>query len=212
MGYKNIWYRPNPINLKKFKKVNKIKNNTKILLNVGQFIPRKNQKFLIKIMKFLPDNFKLILCGPLVSRGNKKYRDLEYFKEIVDYIKSNKLTKKIILVPKYVNIIKYFKKTDIYLMPSYDEGLGNTLIESLASGIPVIANSSEPSFREIIKNNKNGFLLRMQPKIWSKYIIRNINMINSKKVWINSKKILEQSNEIKVDNNYIKIFKKLINK
>ena len=211
MGYKNIWYRPNPIRLDKFKKINNKKSKNKILLNVGQFIPRKNQNFLIKIIKFLPNNFKLILCGPLVSKGNKKSRDLEYFKNIKNYIKCNKLTKKIIVIPKYVNIIKYFKKTNIYLMPSYDEGLGNTLIESLASGIPVIANSSEHSFREIIKNNKNGFLVKMQAKLWAKSIIRNINTLSSKKVRSNSKNILEQSDEIKVDSNYIKIFKKLIN-
>ena len=211
MGYKNVWYRPNPIRLDKFKKINNKISKNKILLNVGQFIPRKNQNFLIKIIKFLPNNFKLILCGPLVSKGNKKRRDLEYFKNIKDYIKSNKLTQKIIVIPKYVNMIKYFKKTSIYLMPSSEEGLGNTLIESLASGIPVIANSSIPSFREIIKNNKNGFLVKMQAKLWAKSIIRNINTLSSKKVRSNSKDILEQSDEIKIDNNYIKIFKKLIN-
>ena len=210
MGYKNVWYRPNPINLNKFIKINKIKKTKKILLNVGQFIPRKNQKFLIKVIEFLPKNFKLILCGPLVSKGNKKERDLEYFNEMVYYIKSNKLTKRIIMIPKYVNVIKYLKKTDIYLMPSYDEGLGNTIIESLASGIPVIANSSEPSFREIIRNNKNGFLLKMQAKVWAKSIIKNIDTLNSKKVRTNSKNILEQSNEIRVDNNYIRIFEELV--
>ena len=95
-------------------------------------------------------------------------------------------------------------------MPSYDEGLGNTIIESLASGIPVIANSSEPSFREIIRNNKNGFLLKMQAKVWAKSIIKNIDTLNSKKVRTNSKNILEQSNEIRVDNNYIRIFEELV--
>jgi glycosyltransferase involved in cell wall biosynthesis len=95
-------------------------------------------------------------------------------------------------------------------MPSYNEGLGNTLIESLASGTPVMANLSEPSFREIIKKNKNGYLLKMDPELWAKSIIKNINKLNRKKVWINSKKILEQSDEAKIDENYIKVFNRLI--
>lgn len=95
-------------------------------------------------------------------------------------------------------------------MPSYNEGLGNTLIESLASGTPVMANLSEPSFREIIKTNKNGYLLKMDPELWAKSIIKNINKLNRKKVWINSKKILEQSDEAKIDENYIKVFNRLI--
>ena len=74
MGYKNIWYRPNPINIKSFKTIKKIKTNKKILLNIGQFIPRKNQKFLVKVMKYLPSKFHLILCGPLVKKGSKKER------------------------------------------------------------------------------------------------------------------------------------------
>ena len=97
-------------------------------------------------------------------------------------------------------------------MPSCNEGLGNTLIESLASGTPVMANSSEPSFREIIKKNKNGYLLKMDPELWAKSIIKNINKLNRKKVWLNSKKILEQSDEAKIDENYIKVFNQLINK
>ena len=97
-------------------------------------------------------------------------------------------------------------------MPSYNEGLGNTLIESLASGTPVMANLSEPSFREIIKKNKNGYLLKMDPELWAKSIIKNINKLNRKKVWLNSKKILEQSDEAKIDENYIKVFNQLINK
>lgn len=212
MGYKNIWYRPNPIDLNKFKSVNKIKNTSKILLNIGQFIPRKNQIFLIEMMKFLPKNFKLIICGPLVSSGNKRERDLKYFNQIIKFIKINNLKKRIIVIPRYVNVLKYFQKTNLYLMPSYNEGLGNTLIESLASGTPVMANLSEPSFREIIKKNKNGYLLKMDPELWAKSIIKNINKLNRKKVWINSKKILEQSSEAKIDDNYIKIFNQLTNK
>ena len=90
MGYKNIWYRPNPINLNKFLFIKKEKNKTKnkILLNVGQFMPRKNQKFLVQIMKFLPKNFKLILCGPLVSKGSKKDRDLNILMKLKTTLKN----------------------------------------------------------------------------------------------------------------------------
>ena len=210
MGYKNVWYRPNPINIKKFLLIQKNKTKNKILLNVGQFMPRKNQKFLVQMMKFMPKNFKLILCGPLVTKGSKKDRDFQYYREIKSYIKKNKLTKKITLIPKYVNILKYLKKTDMYLMPSYREGLGNTILESLASGIPVIANSSEPSFKEIIQNNKNGYLLEMKTEIWAKNIVKNVNILDAKKVRKNSQAIFKLSDQNKVDYGYLKIFKKLI--
>ena len=161
-------------------------------------------------MKYLPNNFKLLLCGPLILKGRKKTRDLKYFDEIKEHIKENNLKRKITLIPNYVEVVKYFKKADLYLMPSYEEGLGNTVIESLAAGIPVIANSHEPSFREIIKNNKNGFLKKMKPELWAKSIIKNINKLNAEKTRKYSKKIFELADEKRVDKFYIKIFKNLI--
>ena len=74
-----------------------------------------------------------------------------------------------------------------------------------------MANFSEPSFQELIKNNKNGFLVRMNPKEWAKKIVQKINKINSNKIRNNSKNILSQANEQKIIRKYFKIFKKLIN-
>ena len=66
-------------------------------------------------------------------------------------------------------------------MPSYNEGLGNTLIESLASGVSVIANISEPAFNEVLKN-QNGFLVKMNHKEWALSIKKNINKFSPKKL------------------------------
>ena len=51
-------------------------------------MPRKNQKFLVQIMKFLPKNFKLILCGPLVSKGSKKIEILNILMKLKTTLKN----------------------------------------------------------------------------------------------------------------------------
>jgi glycosyltransferase involved in cell wall biosynthesis len=50
------------------------------------------------------------------------------------------------------------KNTHIVCLPSYSEGLPRVLLEGAASGRPLIA-CDIPGCREVIKNNKNGFLI-----------------------------------------------------
>ncbi len=50
------------------------------------------------------------------------------------------------------------KETDILILPSIHEGLSSVILESLASGIPVVATSTG-GIPEIIKNGYNGILI-----------------------------------------------------
>ena len=51
----------------------------------------------------------------------------------------------------------YLKDADILVLPSFTEGLPMTLIESLCSGIPVIANDVG-AIKSLLHHNQNGFL------------------------------------------------------
>jgi glycosyltransferase involved in cell wall biosynthesis len=53
--------------------------------------------------------------------------------------------------------MELLKKADIFVLPSYFEGLPNALLEAMASGIPVIA-SNVGGIPDLIQNGKNGFL------------------------------------------------------
>lgn len=66
------------------------------------------------------------------------------------------------------NIIKYFGQVDeikqlllnthCVVLPSYHEGMSNVLLESAASGRPIIT-TDVPGCREIVENNVTGFLI-----------------------------------------------------
>ena len=205
----NVWYRPNPIDEEKFYYR---KNNNKdkiILLNINQFIPRKNQIFLIEVLKSLPSKYRLILAGPVTKKGNNKKRDQKYLNDIKKLILKYDLSERVDLIEKFVNPEEYFYKSDFYLMPSINEGLGTTFLESLACGIPVIANNSEVVFHEWIKDNINGKLITLNPSQWAQEI-KNFNYRDHDQKLKFSKNIINLVGTRRFDTKKIKLLKSLI--
>ncbi len=56
-------------------------------------------------------------------------------------------------------IIKMYQSADVYVLPSYREGLPLTLFEAMASGMPIVASPVNGIPYEI-KDKKNGFLVK----------------------------------------------------
>lgn len=83
--------------------------------------------------------------------------EIERVKEIVN---SNSLEKKV-FVPGWVNTeqkIEYLNKGSIYILPSYNEGLPISILEAMASSLPIIA-TNVGGIPEIVEDNKNGYLI-----------------------------------------------------
>jgi len=120
--------------------------NSEYLLFIGRKELRKNLITIIEafnLVKLKYPNLKLILAGiqgygyqDIIQSINKS----EYKKDILNLIKVNNSEKEILY--QYAKIILY---------PSYYEGFGFPILESLQKGIPVIA-SDIPSSREIGKS------------------------------------------------------------
>jgi len=49
--------------------------------------------------------------------------------------------------------------------------MGTPILESISSGIPVVANADEPSFREWIVDGENGYLCSLDAGNWAEAII-----------------------------------------
>lgn len=206
----NTWCRPNPVDLDRFspdpqakiflrKKHTPFNDGDVVLLMVAKFMPQKNQIFLVDVLAKLPHRFKLVLAGPLIKSGPLSMRDGEYYNNILDKIKYLGLTDRVIVVFNFVDTAEYLKMADIYLMPNIQEGLGTPLLESIACGIPVIANSNEPAFQDILGNSRVGFLVNMVVEQWVEKIIKisdGNNIITDSKIEILranfSSKIIDQ--------------------
>ena len=117
------------------------------IMCVGSYRPHKGTDYVLKTMALLADltNLRLILVGDNLNQ--------EPFNSL---IQNNPAKSLIIRTGFRKDAPQISKACDFTLLPSTrKEGLPRTILESLASGTPVIATDI-PGSMEIIKDNYNG--------------------------------------------------------
>ena len=215
---KNIWMRPNPVNEKKFytiDKSEKIKlrhkltaftNDDVVLMHIASFIKRKNHIFLLDVLKSLPRNYKLCLGGPVDSDEHE-----DNFEKVHDKINKLNLKERVYLKKGFCkNIDEFIKLSDIFLFPTWNEGLGTPILEAQACGVPVVANLMHGSTDYWIKDGIGGFLVeKFNEKIWAEKIISALS-ISDKILKENSLNILKIASENNIDLQYYKKMQSLL--
>jgi len=165
---KNIHYLPNAINFNLFFNSNKrqLIGSPIRLINVGSFVDKKNQLFLIDVVNILEKkgiDVRLTLCGDGINR----------FK-IESAILANNLNKIIVLPGKAQNVQDFYAQADIYVHSAVYETFGLVILEAMAAGLPVVTLDGGGN-RDIIEDGKNGFLMESQnPELFADRIIELI--------------------------------------
>jgi len=134
-GFKNkIFIIPNGRDLKAYRacRLAKITEKEKQLTFIGYLSMRKNQKYLLRVMKCLSPNFTLNLVGSPINPN--------YLKSLKDYANKNHLKNVNFLgeVP-YEQVPRILAKTHVFISASKMEVQSLVVIEALASGTPVVA-------------------------------------------------------------------------
>tara|TARA_B110000902_G_C14289677_1_gene580331 strand:- start:3692 stop:4768 length:1077 start_codon:yes stop_codon:yes gene_type:complete len=156
---KNEFILPGGIDLKDFLNEKNYVNThkKKSLLFVGRISKEKGVLESIKsVEKIIDDIFEYNIVGGFKTEEQKKY-----FRLIQDYIHKKKLSKKIILCgSKYdKELIGFYKKSDIFLLPSiWEEPAPMVIAEAFAASLPIIA-FDVGGLSERIQTNKNGLLV-----------------------------------------------------
>lgn len=216
----NIWVRPNPVDEQVFhpdcparqrlrRRFTPFGEGDCVLVTVAKFMPRKNQLFLIDVLACLPERFKLVLAGPLVSSGAYRARDADYLDQIRARIAALGLEERVLVEPGFVDAADYMKLADVYLAPHVSEGLGTPILESLACGVPVVANKGEPAFMEWIRDGQNGFTCPLDAGAWAD-AIKEAARFSGKKMLAVSKEILAAASSQAIDTKYLSLLRTLI--
>lgn len=173
-GYSSdkIYMIPNGVNLKRFnvpgaqeksaiRKGMGIPDSSDVILSVSFFSKAKGLDIFAEGLLLLPsDKLRNIF---LIFVGSRDDRELEVDKEVVNKVYG--ITERLgirsncLFVDPAHDIEKYFRASDIFILPSKREGLPNALLEAMACGLCCIANRLEGITDYIIDSGENGYLL-----------------------------------------------------
>ena len=111
---------------------------------LGQIAPHKGHEDAIDALRQLGDGYRLIIAGKgdptYVARLKEKSRGLN-----VEFA-------------GFVEFKEFFERVDVLLVPSWEEPFGIVLLESMATGVPVISTAAGGPLN-IIRQDMDGILV-----------------------------------------------------
>lgn len=142
-------------------------NFTKIVLYVGQLIPRKGLNYLIDSIPSVLSRQKDIL---FVFAGNGPQK-----KELEDLCKRNNITPYVLFTGNIdlLTLIKWYSVADLFVLPSLSEGRPTVIYEAMSCEVPIIA-TDVGGVSEQIKNDYNGLVIESKN---SKLLADKINYL-----------------------------------
>ncbi|MCC6019361.1 MAG: glycosyltransferase family 4 protein [Candidatus Verstraetearchaeota archaeon] len=187
---------PNPVDTRLFRPLpqNKCRSllnlpsNKKILLTVGNLTKVKGHIYLLEAMASITSKEEDVL---LVIVGSGPLKNF-----LLKEIDKLKLKQKVLMVGEktHKEIPLWLNASDIFILPSIDEGVPSSILEAIACGKPVIA-SNVGGIPDIISTNEIGFLIPPRnPKALSNAIMEALD-----KHW-NSETIRKHAMQYSIEN------------
>lgn len=146
----------------------RIKKNEKIIGIVANLKKVKNHLFLLNAFKEVLseyDNAKLVIVG----RGFKDDQENTEFL-INKFIEKHDLKERVLMLGYRSDIPELLAIFDIFCLCSYMEGLPISIIEAMASGLPVVGTKVD-GIVDVIKCGENGFMIPLNDKEGLKTIL-----------------------------------------
>ncbi len=119
-----------------------------VLFTAGQLSKRKNHEVVIKALAAIENkNVKLLICG---------LGELEsYLRELIAELG---LENRVTLAGYRNDVIEQLHAADCFVFPSLQEGLPVALMESMATGLPIVCSNIRGNI-DLIEHGVNGFLV-----------------------------------------------------
>jgi glycosyltransferase involved in cell wall biosynthesis len=158
---------------------------TPVLLSAGRFVQQKNFDTLLHAFSIAGRKRKL----KLVILGDGELRE-DLQRQVVSLG-----VKEDVFMPGFVdNPYSYMKHSDVFVLSSLYEGLGNVLIEAMACGCPVVSTDCKSGPSEILGNGEFGMLVPVRnPQAMAEAILKTLDLPVSKG------KLVQQANQFSAE-------------
>lgn len=197
----------NGVNIERFRPNEYVKDKQKfIIVSTSRIIARKGIGYLIEAVAKLIFHYPHLRLN-IIGEGNEE----ENLKKLAKNLKLENQIKFLGRV-SYENIAKHYQEADIFVLPSLNEGMSNTMLEALASGLPLVVTDTGGT-KELVVDGGNGFIIKMEN---SDDIAKKIETFLkdkelTRKMGENSRRKAEEMSWKSVAEKYFEIYKKVSN-
>jgi glycosyltransferase involved in cell wall biosynthesis len=197
----------NGIDIYEFHPESALKDSSKFrIICVSRVTPRKGIRFLVQAFKTLSEKFSQVELV-IIGDGNER-------KSLEDLARGLNLGEKVNFMGQvpHENLHEHYSKSDVFVLPSLNEGMSNTMLEALASGLPIVATDTGGT-KELVTEGVNGFVVGMQD---SKDLADKIEKLIEDNQLLNqmslaSRKRAEQLSWENVAAEYLKVYQETMN-
>jgi len=120
-----------------------------VVLYTGRISPEKGVEVLVRAFAQLRSPASPALCilgdGPARQRIERLVRGLG-------------LQGAITLLPARADILPWYQAADVFVMPSFHEGMSNSILEAMACALPVVATAVSGT-AELVRHGESGLLV-----------------------------------------------------
>ncbi len=127
-----------------------------VIISAGRLAPEKGLLDLILAIKELSKSREVRLL--MLGEGPMR-------KEIEALIKKENLNEVIKLIGFQENPLKFYSKSDVFILSSYVEGLPNVLIEAMMCGCTPVSTNCPTGPEEVLQKEKFGYLVPVHDPI-----------------------------------------------
>lgn len=120
----------------------------KIILSIGQFIPRKGFDVLLNAARGLPENVGIYIVG---SEPTKEYIALREELQLRNVHFVGFQNKQM--------LAKYYMASDLFVLPTREDIWGLVINEAMAFGLPVVTTDRCVAGMELVRNGVNGYIV-----------------------------------------------------
>lgn len=142
------------------------------LINIGSFVPKKNQAFLLGVLQKLRSDG---MDAHLTLVGDGPLRHV-----VMDKAKEMKLEPFVHFPGNVDRVEELLWENHVYVHSATYEPFGLVLLEAMAAGLPVVALDGRGN-RELIVDGQNGYLLNQGDE--ENFMKRISDIIHSSQIW-----------------------------
>ncbi len=143
---------PNGVDTEEFTPAEALALEWPRLMCVSRLIGRKGIDYLIRAMPMIIARRPEATLS-IVGEGNLE-ADLRALARDIKVDKAVRFMGRV----EHGDISKHYRAADIFVLPSKNEGMSNTVLEAIASGLPIVSTTVGGN-STLVKNDENGFLV-----------------------------------------------------